>query len=183
MKTQLKKEVNVNKIDVQIQLCHPSAKLPVHGSEDAIGYDLCCVGGLENLGDTTIWPVSQLHAWEVFGRRGTITLRPGEGFLFRTGIKQSIPRDYGCFLYDRSGMGAKKMVGRLAGVIDPDYRGEIFVRLVNHSEIPVDIAVGDKIVQAVYHPRTEAAFSAVSQLDSTARGVAGFGSTDAKPQE
>jgi len=84
-------------------------------------------------------------------------------------------------LWDRSGMGAKKIVHRLAGVIDEDYRGEWFVRLVNHSSEVVRVEVGDKIVQGIYTERTEVECPIVPALPETSRGTGGFGSTD-KPR-
>jgi len=109
-------------------------------------------------------------------RLGYRTIDPGTGFLFRTGFAQAIQPDYGCFFWDRSGMGGKG-VHRFAGVIDEDYRGEWLVKLFNHSNRVVGIKPGDKIVQGIYQLRTEATFPIVTELPDTLRGEGGFGST------
>ena len=84
---------------------------------------------------------------------------------------------YHAFLWDRSGMGFKKKIHRLAGVIDNCYRGEWKVALVNHSFEKHCIKHGDKIVQfvptLVPHFETEE----VDELDETDRGSKGFGSS------
>lgn len=159
-------------------LLHPQAKVPERGSELAGGHDIFCVGGIEGLTNPADWSHEQLEAWYRQGLHGAVTISPGDSFLFRTGMTQAIDPDYLCLLWDRSGMGAKKVVHRLAGVIDPDYTGEWFVRVVNHSAFLVTIHNGDKIVQGVYQERVEAVFPLVPVLPPTDRGSQGFGSTD-----
>lgn len=167
------------KIVCPVHLVHPQAKRPTHGSENSAGYDIYCVGGLDGV-DMEIWgkKPEQIEAWRLMGETGFVHLHPGEGFLFRTGMIQAIQPDNMCLLWDRSGMGAIKQVHRLAGVIDEDYRGEWMVRLINLSKAIVTIKVGDAIVQGVYHARTEVEFPDMETVDQTARGAAGFGSTD-----
>jgi len=162
------------------KLIHPEAKAPERSTEGAVGHDICCVAGLVGV-DRNKWDAAQLGAWEDMERLGAVTVTPGESFLFRTGFAQAIEEGHACYFWDRSSMGGKKVVGRLAGVIDDDYRGEWFVRLVNHSHQPVRITVGDKIVQGVYHEKIEAECPIVDELLDTARGTGGFGSTD-EPQ-
>ncbi len=168
-------------IQCPTKLLHPQAKVPTRSSVWAAGHDICCVGGLEGLEKPEDWSAAQLRVWELFAENGCVVLMPGDGMIFRTGFAQAIREDYACFLWDRSGMGAKKCVGRLAGVIDPDYRGEWFVRLINHSRDAVSVKIGDKIVQGVYQERIAADCPIVDSLPETIRGLGGFGSTD-KPQ-
>lgn len=160
-------------------LIHPDAVPPRRGNEYAAGHDIRCVAGLANLENPESWSVDQRIAWQRMENNGGVTIAPGEGFLFRTGFKQAIQPGYACFLWDRSGMGAKKQVGKLAGVIDEDYRGEWFVRLVNFSRSDVVVNTGDSIVQGVYQERISASCPVVSQLTDTVRGIGGFGSTGA----
>lgn len=160
------------------KLLHPAAKVPTRGSEFAAGHDIYCVGGLDGLEDTPAGTPENMAAWVEMGERGHTLIQPGMGFLFRTGFAQAIDPDYVCLLFDRSGMGAMKQVGRLAGVIDPDYRGEWFVRLINHSHDIVKISVGDKIVQGIYQQRVQASFPQCMNLPSTNRGSGAFGSSD-----
>lgn len=159
------------------QLIHPDAKPPTRSTLLAMGHDICCVAGDAYL-QPGQWPVDQRAAWAVMQLDGFVKIQPGHSFLFRTGFAQAIEPGYACLLWDRSGMGAIKQVGRLAGVIDEDYRGEWFVRLVNFSKTAVTINVGDKIVQGIYQERVVAECPTVPSLDVTVRGAAGFGSTD-----
>ena len=163
------------------QLIHPDAKAPARGSAKAAGHDICCVAGVHAINPDK-WDGDQRAEWSAMEERGYVDLYPGQGFLFRTGFMQAIATDHVCVFWDRSSMGGKKMVHRLAGVIDEDYRGEWFVRLVNHSDDLIRVKVGDKIVQGVYQERIEAECPVVDSLEETERGDGGFGSTDQPPQ-
>lgn len=162
------------------QLIHPAAKVPERSNSCAAGHDIFCVAGLEGLPAKHPFTPEEFEALVKMEQQGFIVIEPEAGFLFRTGFAQAIQPGYVCLLHDRSGMGAVKQVGRLAGVIDEDYRGEWFVRLINHSRRPVTIKVGDKIVQGIYQERVEAEFPVVTSLPESERGQAGFGSSDSK---
>jgi|GEM_PF-961276 len=159
------------------QLIHPDAKAPFRSSAKAAGHDICCVAGVRGI-ERSHWDDQQRAVWAYMGELGYVDLDPEQGFMFRTGFKQAIAPDHVCVFWDRSSMGGKKMVHRMAGVIDEDYRGEWFVRLVNHSDKVVRIHVGDKIVQGIYQERIEASCPIVESLEDTERGEGGFGSTD-----
>lgn len=105
-------------------------------------------------------------------------LKPGQAHLFHTGLASSIDPGYCVVLFDRSGMGGKKNIHRLAGVIDSDYRGEWLVCLVNLSEDVHVINPGDNIVQGLVLPVPELSIIEQDMLDETARGNKGFGSSD-----
>ncbi len=82
-------------------------------------------------------------------------------------------------LYSRSGMGVKHGIAlaNSVGVIDSDYRGEIVVVLVNHSDKPYTVNPGDRIAQLIFAPVYTALFTEADLLDDTVRGTGGFGST------
>ena len=63
------------------------------------------------------------------------------------------------------------------GTIDADYRGEVMVLLINLGREPVTIEPGDRIAQLVIAPVVQAELVEVDELDATARGAGGFGST------
>ena len=63
------------------------------------------------------------------------------------------------------------------GVIDSDYRGEIRVGLTNLSDVPYTIQPGDRVAQLAVVPVVQAQVVPVAELDETARGEGGFGST------
>ena len=90
-----------------------------------------------------------------------------------------LPPGYEAQVRPRSGLALKKGVTVLnsPGTIDEGYRGEIGVILVNLGEDPFEVRKGDRIAQMVVAPCTRAETVLVSELDSTERGIGGFGST------
>lgn len=83
------------------------------------------------------------------------------------------------FVYSRSGLGAVQglTVSQGVGVIDPDYRGEIVVSILNTSGEERRIKRGDRIAQLIFQPFVRAHLQAVDELGETARGAGGFGHT------
>jgi dUTP pyrophosphatase len=108
----------------------------------------------------------------------TYEICPGESHIFPTGLAASIEEGYCVVLFDRSGMGAKKNMHRLAGVIDSDYRGEWLICLVNLSRDTYVIHEGDNIIQGLVIPVPQLSIVEVNNLDETDRGNKGFGSSD-----
>lgn len=104
------------------------------------------------------------------------TLAPGSTLPVATGIAIELPSEYGALVEDRSGL-AVRGITTLAGVIDPGYRGELKVVLINLSAVSVDVAVGDRIAQLRLVRRIEAAFEEVEELEAAPRGASGFGSS------
>ena len=104
-------------------------------------------------------------------------LQPGERKLFATGVAMSIPEGFVGLIWPRSGNAVKKGIDTMAGVIDPQYRGEIKVLLINHSEEPQEIKFGDKIAQIIIQKCYNFSFVAVEELTDSARGEKGFGSS------
>lgn len=97
-----------------------------------------------------------------------------------TGIAIALPSaDYVALVYARSGLGIKHGVApaNCVGVIDSDYRGEILVGLQNSGESDFTIRPGDRIAQLMIAPVIQANIRMVDELDETARGAGGFGST------
>ena len=89
----------------------------------------------------------------------------------------AIPHGYEVQVRSRSGTAVRNGITCLTGTIDSDYRGELMVVLVNLGQESFAIARGDRIAQLVPAPVLRAQFSEVSDLDETARGARGFGST------
>ena len=109
----------------------------------------------------------------------SITLKPLERALVATGLFMEIPVGYEVQIRPRSGLAAKFGVTVLntPGTIDPDYRGEIKVIVVNLSNDNYTIEPGERVAQAVVAKYEQAQWSEVEVLDSTERGAGGFGST------
>ena len=108
-----------------------------------------------------------------------VTLAPGARHAVATGFAVAIPPGYEIQVRPRSGLALKHgiSVPNTPGTIDSDYRGELKVILINHGAQAFAIARGDRIAQLVLAPVTQAAWDEVAQLDDTARGAGGFGST------
>jgi dUTP pyrophosphatase len=107
-------------------------------------------------------------------------LAPGARAAIRTGVAVAIPVGYVGLVHPRSGLAARLGVTVLnaPGTVDAGYRGEIMVILVNHDPVnTVKIARGDRIAQLVVQRVERAAFQVVDELDDTARGAGGHGST------
>ena len=111
-----------------------------------------------------------------------VVLFPGMWAAIGTGIAASIPECHAGLVCPRSGLAAKHGITVLnsPGVIDPDYRGEIKVLLINLSDELYEVHEGDRIAQLLVVPVARPDFSevhVVSDLAQTQRGEGGFGST------
>ena len=108
-----------------------------------------------------------------------LVLEPGSRYLVQTGIVLALPHDFEGQVRPRSGLARDHGVTVLnaPGTIDPDYRGEVQVLLVNHGDAPFEIIRGARIAQLVVAPVTRAALCDASEVNSTARATSGFGST------
>lgn len=108
-----------------------------------------------------------------------VALAPGARHAVATGLSVAIPPGYEIQVRPRSGLALKHgiSVPNTPGTIDSDYRGELKIILINHGAEPFAIARGDRVAQLVLAPVTQAAWDEVADLDETARGAGGFGST------
>lgn len=104
---------------------------------------------------------------------------PGEYKLISTGIYIKIPPGYEAQVRPRSGLALKKGITVLnsPGTIDSDYRGEIGVILINHSNDDFSVESGDRIAQLVISKYENVVWNNVKDIDSSSRGEGGFGST------
>jgi dUTP pyrophosphatase len=108
-----------------------------------------------------------------------VTLQPGQRHAVATGLAVAIPDGYEIQVRPRSGLALKHAISvpNTPGTIDSDYRGELKVIMINHGTDDFPIARGDRIAQLVLAPVTQAEWDEVEELDDTARGSGGFGST------
>ena len=108
-----------------------------------------------------------------------VTLGPGETKMIPLGYSMAIPEGWVGLIFARSGLASKRDLApaNKVGVVDPDYRGEWMVPLHNHGSEPRTVQPGERIAQLVIVPCMTAAFTEVDELDETARGAGGFGST------
>jgi dUTP pyrophosphatase len=111
-----------------------------------------------------------------------LVLKAGEWALVPTGIAIALPADFEAQVRPRSGLAAKNGVTVLntPGTIDADYRGEVKVILMNHSKQDFIVERGMRIAQVIFAPVVQAQWNVVEDLEATARGEGGFGSTGTK---
>lgn len=142
-------------MEIRIARLDPELPLPRQAHEGDAGYDL--------------------HA------RADVTLHPGGGrAIVPTGVAVAIPSGHGGFVLPRSGLALRHGVTCLntPGLIDPQYRGELKVLLVNTDpEQPYTVRRGDRIAQLVVQKVEHVDWVEVDALDRTARDTYGFGST------
>ena len=110
---------------------------------------------------------------------GQITLNPGERKLIKTGLHIELPEGYEAQVRPRSGLAFKKGITVLnsPGTIDADYRGDIGVILINHSNEEFAVNSGDRIAQLVISKFEKVDWETSDEINSTLRGDSGFGST------
>ena len=109
----------------------------------------------------------------------TITLKPLERAIVKTGLFIALPVGFEAQVRPRSGLAAKKGITVLnaPGTVDADYRGEIGVILVNLSNKDFVINNGERIAQIIIAKHERVQWQEVTVLNETERGAGGFGST------
>jgi dUTP pyrophosphatase len=111
-----------------------------------------------------------------------LVLKSKERVAVPTGVFLQIPMGFEIQVRPRSGLALKHGITVLntPGTIDSDYRGEILVILINHSNSTFQIQNGDRIAQLVLAKVEKIAWENINQLTTTQRGTGGFGSTGKK---
>lgn len=138
---------------LKIKTLHPEASPPTYATLGAACFDIAAV-------ENARIPV-------------------GDAVSVPTGLAFEIPDGHVMHVFSRSGHGFKHGVRLVnsVGVIDSDYRGELFVGLHNDGAEPFIIRKGDRVAQAMIVPVIPVQFETVDELSSTARGDNGCGST------
>ena len=140
---------------IHVKILREGAKLPTYGSAEAAGADLyACI-------------------------EQPITIEPGATVFVPTGIALEVPVHCAGLVYARSGMACKRGLApaNKVGVVDSDFRGEIFVALHNHGAQPQTVENGERVAQLVITPVLQPAYEAAEELSDTVRNTGGFGST------
>lgn len=109
-----------------------------------------------------------------------ITIKAGESALVATGIAIELPsKEMAAFVFARSGLATKFGIAlaNSVGVVDSDYRGEIYVSLRNFSAKDYTVKQNERIAQMIIMPVLPVSFCEVESLEGTVRGEGGFGST------
>jgi len=141
-------------MQISIQRLHPNAVLPsyAHGPGEDAGMDL--------------------HAVE------TVILEPGVPRLVPTGIRIALPTGFEAQVRPRSGLALRHSIvmPNAPGTIDPGYRGELRVILLNLGPAPYTVHAQDRIAQMVV-ARYEVVEWVERELAESRRGAGGFGSS------
>jgi dUTP pyrophosphatase len=142
-------------VDVRFKRLRAGAQVPAYQSEHAAGLDL--------------------HAC----LEAPLTLAPGDIALVPCGFAMAIPHGFEAQVRPRSGLATKHGIGmpNAPGTVDSDYRGEMMVPLVNLGRAAFTVEHGMRVAQMVIAPVARALVREVDELDGTARGHGGFGST------
>lgn len=143
---------------VEVKKLTETAVLPIRGSAQAAGYDLCA-------------DIAE-----------TLSIEPGETVKVQTGLAFAIPEGWFGGIFARSGLSTKKGLrpANCTGVVDSDYRGPVLVALHNDTGRVQTVEPGERIAQLVILPYLTAEFAEVEELGETERGEGGFGSTGTK---
>ena len=109
----------------------------------------------------------------------SVVLQPGDRVLIPTGIKMALPDGYEAQIRPRSGLAYKHGITVLnsPGTIDADYRGDVGVLLINHGREAFTVEDGMRVAQMVVAQYSQFEWESVEDLDESARGAGGFGST------
>lgn len=108
-----------------------------------------------------------------------VAIPPGEVAAIPCGFAVAIPPGYEAQIRPRSGLAAKHGVSlaNAPGTIDPDYRGEVKVLLINHGKAPFTVTRGMRVAQMLVLPVPRVVWCEVPELPPTPRGEGGFGHT------
>jgi dUTP diphosphatase len=139
--------------ELEVRLLRPEARPPARVRSGDAGFDLSAV--------------------EDFA------LAPGERAVVGTGVAIALPPGVAGLVVPRSGLAARHGISVVngPGLVDPEYRGELRVILVNLGEEPFAGHAGDRIAQLLLVPFAAPAVRLVDELAATERGEDGFGSS------
>jgi len=150
----------VNAAVLRVKRLDERAILPEYKSAQAAGLDLAACLPRHDFGEE-------------------VTIEPLQIVKIPLGYACAIPMGFEGQVRPRSGLSTKHGISlpNAPGTIDSDYRGEMFIALINLSKEPYTIRHGDRIAQLVIAPVAHATIREVEMLDDTDRGDRGFGST------
>ncbi len=141
--------------DIKIKILRENVSLPKYATSGSAAFDLVSASEMP------------------------IIVPAGKRVLIPTGIAISLPENTVAVISARSGLSAKKGITAAngIGVIDSDYRGEIFFSAANISDEDYTVTPGERVAQMMIMPVLMANFIVCDELDETERGAGGFGST------
>lgn len=166
-----------------------NVKSPVRGTSVAAGVDFFVPEDLDREVMDSKCGITGCHPEIEYSESGYLTrihLHPGESIMIPSGIHLKIRDGYALAFMNKSGVGVKKQLDRLAELVDQDYQGEVHLNLVNNGASEQIISAGDKILQGVLIPVAYDEPEETNSLEElyadsvSERGTGGFGSTGDK---
>ena len=148
--------MNPQFLQIKVRRLNPNAQPLRRGSSQAAGTDIAYTG------------------------EQVIQILPGEVVKLSTGWAFEVPDNIAMQILPRSGTATKKGLRPVntPGLVDPDYRGQVFVALENCSNDAQMVYPGDYIAQLMFTPFYKPMFQIQDELGETERGDGGFGSTE-----
>jgi dUTP pyrophosphatase len=139
--------------ELEVRLLHPAARAPSRSRPHDAGYDLCAVED--------------------------VAIEPGGRVVVPTGVAIALPDSVCGLIIPRSGLAAREGVLPTTGLIDPNFRGELKVTLLNTGDASFAAAAGDRIAQLLLVPFWAPALAVVDELPPSPddRGTDGWGSS------
>lgn len=166
-------------MELKVKKMRDTAILPTFGSAEAAGVDLyACIAGVKSFtvidgrGRKKEEKLNGLHAKKIW-------ISPGETVLIPSGIACDFPDGYFGQMVPRSSVGTKRGLtfANTLGVIDFDYKGEMFMAFKNVGEKSQLIEHGERLAQLILLPYIHYNIVETDELSTTERGEGGFGST------
>ncbi len=148
-------------MQIKIKKLREWAQLPVLGSDGAAAFDVRYCAEEPGYDETDI------------------VIRPGMIVKVGTGLSFELPPNLALLVLPRSGLASKQRIrpANTPGLLDSDYRGELFIALENNGVSEFRIGDGQRIAQILFVPIVRPAFEVVDELTPTVRGEGGFGHT------
>ncbi|ATN93263.1 deoxyuridine 5'-triphosphate nucleotidohydrolase [Marinobacter phage PS6] len=148
--------MNIGFVGIKIRRIHSDAHQLRRGSSGAAATDVAYVGD------------------------EPVRIFPGQILKLATGWAFELPDHIAMQILPRSGLSTNCFLrpANTPGLLDPDYRGELFVALENFGDVPKTIRPGDYIAQIMFTPFYKPLFQVENKLEETERGDGGFGSTE-----
>lgn len=143
---------------LKIHLLTNTARVPSYATDGSAGLDLYT---------------------DLLASQDKIVLYPNQSQLFPTSLKMQIPQGFYGSIVPRGGKGTSGLViGNLEGVVDCDYRGEVFICLWNRTDSVITIDLTKAVAQMIIKPYEKCDIMVVNHLDDTERGEGKLGNTD-----
>lgn len=146
----------MERMTVKVKRLNDNVVIPKYATDGSACFDLCA----NSLNEDT-------------------SIKPHETIMIGTGLAFEVPKGYVGLVFSRSGISSKRglAIVNKVGVIDSDYRGEVNVGLLNHSNETQVIQKNERVAQMMILPLPLIELIETDELSETERGTGGFGST------